>query len=114
MGHSDYTTAAAPGDARYFRLRAVDFDGTSAVTDVIAAETDCAAATTLRAYPNPANASTVLRVEVSPVATARTLRLVDVYGRTVAQPPWTPARPASNSRSGAWPRAPTSSRTRAA
>ena len=84
-GHSAYATTAAPGDARYFRLRAVDLDGSSAVSAVIAADTDCAAATSLRAYPNPASANASLQVEVTPAAASRTLHLVDVYGRTVAQ-----------------------------
>lgn len=67
---------------RYYRLRQIDLDGTTAYSPVVAVRATEAA--TVVAYPNPATTSATLR---GPLASgdAATVRLLDATGRCVAR-----------------------------
>ncbi|PEN12266.1 hypothetical protein CRI94_14610 [Longibacter salinarum] len=80
-----FTDSAIPFDANWitYRLRQIDIDGTTALSDEIRIRPDALKQLTLRpAYPNPVRESTTIEFG-TPDARRVTLQLFDVMGRNV-------------------------------
>ena len=78
-----FTDASAKAGLHYYRIKQVDFDGTSETSKVIAVENERAAATAdnLSVYPNPVTGK-VVHVALEP-NTGTMLQIRDLNGRTV-------------------------------
>ncbi|MBC7447115.1 MAG: hypothetical protein H7330_03565 [Hymenobacteraceae bacterium] len=68
----------------YYRLRQIDADGKSHLSDIVSVRLGAAAATTLEAWPVPMGAELHLRL-TAPASGAATVRLLDLQGRIVVQ-----------------------------
>jgi hypothetical protein len=80
-----HTVAGVPYGRHAFRLRQVDFDGTSAPSDEVEVAVELAGAYALAAYPNPVAAGQRATIDVTAREAQRVeVALYDVLGRRVA------------------------------
>lgn len=77
--------AAAAGALAYYRLRQVDFDGTSRYSAVQVVSFEASHSSRLGLYPNPTAGASTLDLSSLPATTTYQVRLVDATGRTVRQ-----------------------------
>lgn len=80
--HYELADRTAPPGTSYYRLRAIDTDGTQQVSDVVAVGR--ARETTLSLSPNPTHGKTILNVP-SAGSADRTVVLTDVSGRELSR-----------------------------
>ena len=76
-------TAVLPQGAGYYRVVAIDRDGSRGYSAVVVATACAKTAQSLRAFPNPVRAGATLTVDVADRQEAVTV--VDLHGRTVAR-----------------------------
>jgi hypothetical protein len=80
-----HTLANVPYGRHAFRLRQVDFDGTSAPSEAVEVAVELAGAYALAAYPNPVATGQRATIDVTARAAQRVeVALYDVLGRRVA------------------------------